>query len=208
MDGRRYRASLELTQKPEGTGFALFVPRPGVVRHLPAPGTTLAAGAIVGELEVLGVLHALVVPRGASGAITFIAGLSGPGAGPGASKRAKVTVEAGQKLLVLDPSALSASALSGPISAAASDAMGLVFRAPLGGRYYARPSPAEPTFVSEGTEIGAGQTVALLEVMKTFNRVRYAALDGLPERARVLRVIPKDGDDVMGGDPLLELEAV
>lgn len=204
MDGRRYRASLELTQRPEGAGFALFVPRPGVVRHLPAAGTTLTAGAIVGELEVLGVLHALVVPRGASGAITFVAALSGPGA----SKRAKVTVEAGQKLLVLDPSALSASVLSGPSSAAASDATGLVFRAPLGGRYYARPSPAEPAFVSEGTEIGAGQTVALLEVMKTFNRVRYAALDGLPERARVLRVIPKDGDDVMGGDPLLELEAV
>ena len=27
----------------------------------------------------------------------------------------------------------------------------------------------------------------------------------LPERARVLRVVPRDGDDVLAGDPLLEL---
>ena len=83
-----------------------------------------------------------------------------------------------------------------------------MFRAPLGGRYYARPSPGEPAFVTEGATLAVGQTVALLEVMKTFNRVRYAAENGLPEQAKVLRIVPKDGDDIMGGEPLLELEAV
>lgn len=199
MDGRRYRSTLELVLKPEGSTFALHVPRPGIVRGLPLNGATLSAGSIAGELEVLGVLHALVVPRGASGAITFLAG---------EAKRAKVAVQAGEKLLVLDPSALSAAAGAIAGAAAAASSTGLVFRAPLGGRYYARPSPGEPAFVTEGGEVSVGQTIALLEVMKTFNRVRYAAIDGLPERAKVRRVVPKDGDDVMGGDALLELEAL
>jgi acetyl-CoA carboxylase biotin carboxyl carrier protein len=47
--------------------------------------------------------------------------------------------------------------------------------------------------------------VALLEVMKTFNRVQYGG-SGLPERARVLRVVPSDGDDLAAGDAILELE--
>jgi acetyl-CoA carboxylase biotin carboxyl carrier protein len=199
MDGRRYRPSIELVMKAEGTTFALHIPRPGVVRGVPMAGTTLTAGAIAGELDVLSTLHALTVPRGAAGAITFVAG---------DGRRAKIAVEAGQKLLVLDPSALSATVGAAAGAAMASASTGLVFRAPLGGRYYARPSPGEPAFVTEGQTIAVGQTVALLEVMKTFNRVRYAAENGLPERAKVVRIVQRDGDDVTGGDPLLELEAL
>ncbi len=47
--------------------------------------------------------------------------------------------------------------------------------------------------------------MALLEVMKTFNRVQYGG-PGLPARARVVRVVPDNESDVDGGDILLELE--
>ena len=40
--------------------------------------------------------------------------------------------------------------------------------------------------------------------MKTFNRLVYQG-DLLPERARIDRVVPDDGDDVVRGDALLEL---
>ena len=43
--------------------------------------------------------------------------------------------------------------------------------------------------------------------MKTFNRITYGG-DGLPARARVVRILPADGDDLDGGQPLLEIEAV
>jgi len=53
--------------------------------------------------------------------------------------------------------------------------------------------------------VTAGQTVCLLEVMKTFHRVTYAGAD-LSERARVLAIRPADGDDLAAGDILIELE--
>ena len=40
--------------------------------------------------------------------------------------------------------------------------------------------------------------------MKTFNRVTYGGA-GLPERARVEKILVADGDDVNAGDPLLAL---
>jgi acetyl-CoA carboxylase biotin carboxyl carrier protein len=51
-----------------------------------------------------------------------------------------------------------------------------------------------------------GQTVGLLEVMKTFNRLVYQG-DGLPTHATVERILPKDGDDVVRGDPILLLDS-
>lgn len=61
--------------------------------------------------------------------------------------------------------------------------------------------------MSVGDEIKTGTTIAIVEVMKTFNRVQFGGL-GMPERARVLRIVPTDGDDLGAGDALLELEAL
>lgn len=44
--------------------------------------------------------------------------------------------------------------------------------APLLGRFYARPEPGAPPFVSVGSEVTEDTTVGLIEVMKTFNAVR------------------------------------
>jgi biotin carboxyl carrier protein len=80
-----------------------------------------------------------------------------------------------------------------------------VWKTPLGGRYYGRSSPAAEPFVKVGDVIKVGQTVALIEVMKTFNRASYGGA-GLPEEARVKRIVAKEGDDVGAGDVILELE--
>jgi acetyl-CoA carboxylase biotin carboxyl carrier protein len=115
-------------------------------------------------------------------------------------------VDASTTLVVLDPEAATGARAAGAVAQAHGEASGPVFRTPLGGRYYARPAPDAPLFVQAGAELRAGPTVALIEVMKTFNRVSYGG-PGVPERARVKRVVPKDGDDVEPGDVLLELEA-
>lgn len=195
--GRRFRRTLDLKLKPgEAAGtFALHVPQPGLLRGLPRHGQVLGPGEVCGELEVLGELIALIVPAGARGAVAFVAG---------DGHAAKVPVQAGQRIASLDETLAGiASAVTGAGEGAGASS-GLVFRAPIGGRYYARPTPGEAPFVAEGAEIAAGTTVALLEVMKTFHRVRFGGGD-LPERARVLRVVPRDGDDVLAGDALLEL---
>jgi acetyl-CoA carboxylase biotin carboxyl carrier protein len=81
---------------------------------------------------------------------------------------------------------------------------GLTFAAPTSGRFYLRPAPGKPAFVSVDDVISAGTTVCLLEVMKTFHRVTYGG-DGLPERARVVAVVPVEEADVNAGDVLLQL---
>jgi biotin carboxyl carrier protein len=80
----------------------------------------------------------------------------------------------------------------------------LSFAAPMSGRFYRRPSPAEPPFVAEGDVVERGRTIGLLEVMKTFNRLVYQG-EAMPERAVVERIVPDDGDDVARGDVILVL---
>src|SRR5690606_26630730 len=110
---------------------------------------------------------------------------------------ARQPVAYGDVLVRLDPEA--GPALAGASATARgtseADARGLVFRSPLSGRFYARPAPGQAAFVQVGDVIAAGQTVALLEVMKTFNRVAYGG-DELPARAKVLEVGPADEADV------------
>jgi acetyl-CoA carboxylase biotin carboxyl carrier protein len=58
--------------------------------------------------------------------------------------------------------------------------------------------------VQPGDELTVGQTVCLLEVMKTFHRVTYGG-KGLPERARVQSVLPAEESDLNAGDIILVL---
>lgn len=66
----------------------------------------------------------------------------------------------------------------------------IAIRAPSSGRFWARPSPDKPPFVTVGDTISTGHTLGLLEVIKTFHRVTYTG-EGLPPRAPVL---PAAGD--------------
>ncbi len=91
--------------------------------------------------------------------------------------------------------------------AAAGGATGLVVRAEQAGRFWRRPDPDAAAFTEEGAELKAGKTLGLLEVMKTFNPVKYQPGGGLPEVATAQRFLVEDGDDVEEGQALLELEA-
>jgi acetyl-CoA carboxylase biotin carboxyl carrier protein len=111
-------------------------------------------------------------------------------------------VQYGDVLITLSSAELADVATSGSEGEAASSA--LTFPSPMSGRYYSRPSPNDPVFVSKGDTVGRGQTIGLLEVMKTFNRLVYQG-EGLPERVVVAEIVPADGDDVVRGEPILRL---
>ena len=74
---------------------------------------------------------------------------------------------------------------------------GLPVIAPLTGIFYARPSPEQPPFASEGDAVEAGQVVALIETMKLFNEV-IVDFSGV-----VLEVAAAEGDLVEVGHPLM-----
>jgi biotin carboxyl carrier protein len=65
----------------------------------------------------------------------------------------------------------------------------LAIRAETDGTAYLRPEPGAPPFAAVGEAVAAGQTVALVEVMKTFTPVR-APRAGVVERVLVGEAAP------------------
>ena len=68
------------------------------------------------------------------------------------------------------------------------------------GVLYRRPSPEQPPFRSDGDKIAVGDTLALIEVMKTFNSVVAE------ESGTLVRFFVDDEGMVMPDDPLYEIE--
>ena len=165
----------------------LVCPEPGRFRPAIGQGDLVHAGAVIGELDVLGRVTRVVAPDGARGVVTQIA--------DGA-------VDFGALLVRFDRSAGTGTGTGTDAGANnAQTTAGRVFRAPTSGRLYTRPGPGKDAFVGVGSELRAGTTVCLLVVMKTFHRVTYRG-----EPARVAAVLAADGADVNAGDPLLALE--
>lgn len=183
----RVRASDDGTSK-------LLAPTVGIFEANVSAGDLIAEGVSIGTVEVLGVRHALIVPEAVSGRVAHIAG----------EGRTRAPVQHGDVLITVSTLSSRAAAKS-TARAKSSKAGSLSFVAPMSGRFYSRPSPGEPPLVAEGDVVKRGQTVGLLEVMKTFNRLVYEG-DGLPEEATVAEIVPNDGDDVVRGDVILALE--
>ncbi|MFC4004951.1 acetyl-CoA carboxylase [Prauserella oleivorans] len=73
-------------------------------------------------------------------------------------------------------------------------------KATMPGVFYRRPSPDAEPYVSEGTEVSEGQTIALIEVMKTFNEVKSEV------SGKVTKFLLDDGDEVSMGQDIAEVD--
>jgi acetyl-CoA carboxylase biotin carboxyl carrier protein len=197
LEGRQNVTLDQAGARPGGDGgelIELTSPRVGAWRPRIVPGHVVVGGDVLGEIEVLGQAIRVVAPASARGAVVMSAGAG----------RAYTAVAFGQVLYRLDPSA-GAAASATEAAAAAAGASGLVFAAPTSGRFYSKSGPGKAPFVAAGDVVAEGQTLFLLEVMKTFNRVTYGG-PGLPPRARVTRILVADEADVAQGDAILALE--
>ncbi|RME02598.1 MAG: biotin carboxyl carrier domain-containing protein [Planctomycetota bacterium] len=70
------------------------------------------------------------------------------------------------------------------------------------GIFYRRPKPDQPPFVEQGQRIRRGDTVGLIEVMKTFYPVVF---EGELEEAEVGEVVAEDGREIQLGQRILAL---
>jgi acetyl-CoA carboxylase biotin carboxyl carrier protein len=77
---------------------------------------------------------------------------------------------------------------------------GFVVTAPMVGTVYLSPEPGKPPFVKVGDVVSQGQTLLLIEAMKTYNDLRA------PRAGKVLRVLVGDTTPVEYGEALLILE--
>lgn len=74
-------------------------------------------------------------------------------------------------------------------------------QAPIPGTFYRRPAPDQPAFKSEGDTVAVGDTVGLIEVMKTFTPVTAE------EAGTIVAFHVENEDAVMAGQPLYDIEA-
>ena len=75
----------------------------------------------------------------------------------------------------------------------------VVISAPIVGRFYARPEPGAPPFVTVGAEVDEDTTVGLIEVMKVFNAVR-AGVGGV-----ITEMCVQDAQFIEFGQPLFRV---
>ncbi len=77
---------------------------------------------------------------------------------------------------------------------------GHALKSPMVGVVYLSPEPGADTFVTVGTTVKAGDTVALVEAMKTFNPIK-SDKDGI-----VKEILVTDGAAVEFDQPLIVIE--
>ena len=68
------------------------------------------------------------------------------------------------------------------------------------GTFFRRPDPESDVYVEEGNQVSAGDTVGLIEVMKSFHEVKAE------EAGTVSRFLVESEDAVDAGQDLMELE--
>jgi len=73
-------------------------------------------------------------------------------------------------------------------------------RSPLPGTFYRRPAPDQPPYKEEGDSLAKGDTIGLVEVMKSFHEVK-SEVEG-----KVAKFLVENEDPVQAGQPLVEVE--
>ena len=71
---------------------------------------------------------------------------------------------------------------------------------PMVGVAYLSPEPGSAPFVQVGAQVTAGQTLLLIEAMKTFNQIKA------PKSGTVTRILIEPGTPVEYGEPLMLVE--
>ena len=72
---------------------------------------------------------------------------------------------------------------------------------PMVGIAFLSPEPGSPPYVSQGQQVVAGQTLLLIEAMKTFNQIKA------PRAGTVGRILVAAGSPVEYGQALMIVEA-
>jgi acetyl-CoA carboxylase biotin carboxyl carrier protein len=101
------------------------------------------------------------------------------------------------------PAATAASAIAAAPAAAAGADLSKhpgVVPSPMVGTAYWSPEPGAKPFVEVGTKVSAGQTLLIIEAMKTMNQIPS------PRAGTVTQILVEDGQPVEFGEPLMIIE--
>lgn len=123
-----------------------------------------------------------------------------------------VRVARQQPAISAAPQATTAAAQAAPPQPAASETYAArpaapdpaedpgVVASPMVGTAYLQAEPGTPPFIKTGDTVSEGQTILIIEAMKTMNQIPA------PRAGRVKRILVEDGSPVEFGAPLIVLE--
>ena len=97
------------------------------------------------------------------------------------------------------PAAAPPAPAPAPAAAAVSQDGTLTINAPLLGRFYSKPDPASPAFVTVGSSVDVETPVGLIEVMKLFNTVQAGV------RGTITEVCVPDGEFIEYGTAIFRV---
>jgi acetyl-CoA carboxylase biotin carboxyl carrier protein len=98
------------------------------------------------------------------------------------------------------PAPAAVAAPAGPAAALDPSEDPGVVPSPMVGTAYLQAEPGAPAFVKVGDAVSEGQTILIIEAMKTMNQI------AAPRAGRVKRILVEDGQPVEFGAPLMILE--
>jgi len=117
--------------------------------------------------------------------------------------------DAGKRIRVANPGAAPVGVAAAPAAAPAAAATGEAddhpadvahhpgaVTSPMVGTIYMAPAPGEPPFVKAGDQVTEGQTILMVEAMKTFNEI------AAPRSGTLSQIVVKDGQPVEYGEVL------
>jgi acetyl-CoA carboxylase biotin carboxyl carrier protein len=73
-------------------------------------------------------------------------------------------------------------------------------KSPMVGTAYLAPEPGKPNFVAVGDKVTAGQTLLIIEAMKTFNPIKA------PKAGTIMQILVDNARPVEFGEPLMIVE--
>ncbi|MGQ3299768.1 acetyl-CoA carboxylase biotin carboxyl carrier protein [Reyranella sp.] len=111
---------------------------------------------------------------------------------------AAAVVQAAPVMMAAAPATASAPAAAAP-AGDLSKHPGVV-KSPMVGTAYLAPEPGKPNFVSVGDKVTAGQTLLIIEAMKTFNPIKA------PKGGTVTQILIENAVPVEFGEPLMIVE--
>jgi biotin carboxyl carrier protein len=190
------RTLIAIVREDDGSPGTLIVASPvvGVADGSPRPGIYINPLDRILTISVLHERYVLRLPRDRQGRIveTFI-------------ENGITPVPYNGPLVRIDPRAIGQEVAGMKTEAGAESSVKsediLVVRAPTEGIFYRRPSPDQPPYVEEGSQVSTGTVLGLVEVMKCFNQVTYGG-PGLPQAGVVEKILVEDSSEVDFGQEL------
>jgi len=113
-----------------------------------------------------------------------------------ARQAAQITSYAPPMIAAATPAPAASAAAAPAAGKAAPEYDGDVVNSPMVGTVYLQPQPGSPPFVKVGDTVAEGQTLLIVEAMKTMNPIPA------PRAGRLIEMLVADGQPVEYGEPL------